>query len=160
MLHSIQHNSYSIIICDSLFDKTEASLILQKEFPHDDSIKEEDIMYSYCTYIAENAESLNLVEGERVFVLGKILDILNIPFSFDSTFYWISIIIIFLFSCFHTEKHNIDWWFVKKPLTSEKGWVPSQCLMDAESYKQYVEAKLNEKIDRLPVFESEYHKLL
>lgn len=50
---------------------TEASLILQKEFPHDDSIKEEDIMYSYCTYIAENAESLNLVEGEKVFVLGK-----------------------------------------------------------------------------------------
>lgn len=50
---------------------TEASLILQKEFPHDDSIKEEDIMYSYCTYIAENAESLNLVEGEKVFVLGR-----------------------------------------------------------------------------------------
>lgn len=35
------------------------------------SIKEEDIMYSYCTYIAENAESLNLVEGEKVYVLGK-----------------------------------------------------------------------------------------
>lgn len=45
-------------------------MILQKEYPHDDSIKEEDIMYSYCTYIAENAESLNLVEGEKVFVLG------------------------------------------------------------------------------------------
>lgn len=54
-----------------IFTKTEASLILTKEFPHDDSIKDEDIMYSYCTYIAENAETLNLVEGEKVFVLGK-----------------------------------------------------------------------------------------
>lgn len=54
------------------------------------------------------------------------------------------------------EKHNADWWFVKKPLTSEKGWVPSQCLMDADSYAQYVETKLNEKIDKLPVFESKF----
>ncbi|XP_031619550.1 titin-like isoform X6 [Contarinia nasturtii] len=98
----------------------EASLFLTRDEIVDESIKEEDIMYSYCTYIAENAESLNLVEGEKVYVL---------------------------------EKHNIDWWWVKKPLTSEKGWVPSQCLMDANSYKQYVETKLNEKIDKLPVFE-------
>lgn len=53
------------------FGKIEASLILTKEFPQDESIKDEDIMYSYCTYIAENAETLNLVEGEKVFVLGK-----------------------------------------------------------------------------------------
>lgn len=53
-----------------------------------------------------------------------------------------------------SEKHNPDWWFVKKPLTMEKGWVPSQCLMDTDSYAQYVETKLNEKIDKLPVFES------
>lgn len=53
------------------FGKIEASLILTKEFPQDESIKDEDIMYSYCTYIAENAETLNLVEGEKVFVLGE-----------------------------------------------------------------------------------------
>lgn len=55
---------------------------------------------------------------------------------------------------FNLEKHNTDWWFVKKPLTDEKGWVPSQYLMDIESYNAYVQAKLNEKIDKLPVFES------
>lgn len=52
------------------------------------------------------------------------------------------------------EKHNADWWFVKKHLTDEKGWVPSQNLMDADTYTQYVQTKLNEKIDKLPVFES------
>lgn len=35
-----------------------------------DIYKVENIMYSYCTYIAENAETLNLVEGEKVFVIG------------------------------------------------------------------------------------------
>lgn len=127
---------------------TEASLILTKEFPHDDSIKDEDIMYSYCTYIAENAETLNLVEGEKVFVLGKLTR--NVQTSIFKT--CVILIQLILFS--NTEKHNEDWWFVKKPLTSEKGWVPSQCLMDVDSYKQYVDSKLNEKIDKLPVFAS------
>lgn len=34
-------------------------------------------MYSYCTYIAENAETLNLVEGEKVFVLGMFIVLNN-----------------------------------------------------------------------------------
>lgn len=54
------------------FNLTEAWLFLSRDFAPDESIKEEDIMYSYCTYIAENAESLNLVEGEKVYVLGKL----------------------------------------------------------------------------------------
>lgn len=54
------------------------------------------------------------------------------------------------------EKHNEDWWFVKKPLTEERGWVPSQYLMDADTYANYVQTKLNEKIDKLPVFESKF----
>lgn len=54
------------------------------------------------------------------------------------------------------EKHNSDWWFVKKHLTDETGWVPSQYLMDADAYAEYVQNKLNEKIDKLPVFESTY----
>lgn len=54
------------------------------------------------------------------------------------------------------EKHNTDWWFVKKHLTDETGWVPSQYLMSADDYAEYVQNKLNEKIDKLPVFESTY----
>lgn len=83
----------------------------------------ENVMFSICTYVAENNESLNLVEGERVYVI---------------------------------ERHNSDWWFVKKNLTDEKGWVPSQYLMDEVRYTHYVQKKLHEKIDQLPVFESEY----
>lgn len=66
----------SVEISESIFlihSQTEASLFLTREFAHDESIKDEDIMYSYCTYIAENAESLNLVEGEKVYVLGKLI---------------------------------------------------------------------------------------
>uniref|UniRef100_A0A1B0CIW0 Titin n=1 Tax=Lutzomyia longipalpis TaxID=7200 RepID=A0A1B0CIW0_LUTLO len=51
------------------------------------------------------------------------------------------------------EQQNADWWFVRKYLTDDKGWVPAQCLMDEVSYTHYVQKKLNEKIDKLPVFE-------
>lgn len=85
-----------------------------------DSI-DDDTMYSICTYIAENDDSLNLVEGEKVYVI---------------------------------ERHNADWWFVKKHLTSEKGWVPCQYLMNGPNYTHYVQKKLNEKIDKIPVFDS------
>lgn len=53
-----------------LCSTTEASLFLTSVFERDVSEKEEDIMYAYTTYIAENAESLNLVEGEKVYVIG------------------------------------------------------------------------------------------
>lgn len=56
-----------------MFISIEASLFLTREFPQDESIKDEDVMYSFSTYIAENAESLNLVEGKKVFVLGKLI---------------------------------------------------------------------------------------
>lgn len=126
-------------------DQAEASLFLTRDFSQDESINEEDIMYAYCTYIAENAESLNLVEGEKVFVIGK---------TNKNIFNFLLFKSIHLFFVLVAEKHNADWWFVKKPLTEERGWVPSQFLMDAESYTQYVQKKLNEKIDKLPVFES------
>lgn len=32
---------------------------------------EGDVLFSICSYVAENDEALNLVEGERVYVLGK-----------------------------------------------------------------------------------------
>ncbi|KAK9882447.1 hypothetical protein WA026_021478 [Henosepilachna vigintioctopunctata] len=51
------------------------------------------------------------------------------------------------------EADDSNWWFVKKQTTNEKGWVPSKLLMDETHYKIYVQKKLNEKIDQLPVFE-------
>lgn len=32
--------------------------------------EEDNIMYSICTYMAENDDALNLVEGEKVYVIG------------------------------------------------------------------------------------------
>lgn len=63
---------------------------------------------------------------------------------------------IYLFYFCISERHDSDWWFVKKHLTEEKGWVPSQYLMDVVRYNHYVQKKLNEKIDKLPVFESKF----
>ncbi|CAD6240006.1 GSCOCG00002463001-RA-CDS [Cotesia congregata] len=77
-------------------------------------------MFSICSYVAETDEAINLVEGERVYVI---------------------------------EHTNTDWWFVKKHLTQEKGWVPAQYLLDEEHYTIYLQRKLHEKIDKLPVFE-------
>lgn len=82
-----------------------------------------DVLYSVYPYAAENEEGLNLVEGERVFVI---------------------------------EHTNQEWWFVKKYLTEEKGWVPATLLKDETSYALYVQRKLHEKIDKLPIFESKY----
>jgi len=77
-------------------------------------------MYSICNYIADNNEAINLVEGEKVTVVGR---------------------------------HSSEWWYVKKSTTEEEGWVPAQYLMEPEEYAQYVQNKLHEKIDKLPVFE-------
>lgn len=52
------------------------------------------------------------------------------------------------------ETPNADWWFIRKNLTEEKGWVPAKILMNEVKYAIYVQRKLNEKIDKLPVFES------
>lgn len=56
--------------------------------------------------------------------------------------------------CVYLESNNQEWWFVKKHLTEEKGWVPSIYLRDETSYMRYVQKKLHEKIDRLPIFQS------
>lgn len=54
------------------------------------------------------------------------------------------------------ESNNPDWWFVRKHLTEEKGWVPAVYLRDEPSYTLYVQKKLHEKIDKLPIFESKF----
>ncbi|KAK9730490.1 Variant SH3 domain [Popillia japonica] len=83
-------------------------------------VTEGDVLYSIYSYVAEADQAIDLVEGEKVYVL---------------------------------DMDNTDWWFVKKHLTEEKGWVPAQYLMDEANYTVYVQKKLHEKIDKLPVFE-------
>ncbi|KAK3921146.1 Titin, partial [Frankliniella fusca] len=83
-------------------------------------VQDGDLLYCICSYVAENDDAMNLVEGERVYVL---------------------------------ESHNSDWWFVRKTLTAEKGWVPAKILKDEVSYTHHLTHSLHEKIDKLPVFE-------
>ena len=51
------------------------------------------------------------------------------------------------------EWNNNDWWYVRKHLTEESGWVPAQYLKDEQTYTMYVQKKLVEKIEKLPVFD-------
>lgn len=55
------------------------------------------------------------------------------------------------------EWNNTDWWYVRKHLTEEAGWVPAQYLKDERTYTLYVQKKLVEKIEKLPVFDSEFY---
>lgn len=111
-----------------MFYIEEASLsIKQTEYIEEEDIievNEGDILYSISSYRAEADQAIDLVEGERVYVI---------------------------------DNDNADWWYVKKHLTEEKGWVPAQYLMDEENYTIFVQKKLHEKIDKLPVFERKYN---
>jgi len=98
----------------------EHSESMQQEFAHAFEVKEGDAFYALATFVSETGEAMNLVEGERVYVL---------------------------------EWNNADWWYVRKHLTEETGWVPAQYLKDEETYTMYVQRKLVEKIEKLPVFE-------
>uniref|UniRef100_A0A182JJK3 Titin-like n=1 Tax=Anopheles atroparvus TaxID=41427 RepID=A0A182JJK3_ANOAO len=51
------------------------------------------------------------------------------------------------------EHSNSEWWYVKRSWSEERGFVRREYLMDAVTYPQYVQKTLNEKIDKLPVFE-------
>ncbi|TDG44139.1 hypothetical protein AWZ03_009416, partial [Drosophila navojoa] len=106
-------------VVQQLFNEDGASLNITREMDVDES-QVENIMYSICNYIADNDEAINLVEGEKVQVIGR---------------------------------HSSEWWYVKKSITEEEGWVPAQYLMEPAEYAQYVQNKLHEKIDKLPVFE-------
>lgn len=102
---------------------TKEKEIFDNEFEviHEGDIEKGDVFYSISFYDAEADQAIDLVEGEKVYVV---------------------------------ETHSADWWFVKKHLTEESGWVPAKILMDETQYVKYVQRKLNEKIDKLPVFES------
>ena len=58
------------------------------------------------------------------------------------------------------EWNNNDWWYVRKHLTQESGWVPAQYLKDEHTYTMYVQKKLIEKIEKLPVFDSKSLNIL
>lgn len=58
------------------------------------------------------------------------------------------------------EWNNTDWWYVRKHLTEESGWVPAQYLKDEQTYTMYVQKKLVEKIEKLPVFDSKYSSIV
>jgi hypothetical protein len=45
---------------------------------------------------------------------------------------------------------------VRKYITEEKGLVPAALLQDEPTYTAYVQKKVHQKIDKLPVFESKY----
>ncbi len=85
------------------------------------NIQEGDVFFALATFVSETGEAMNLVEGEKVYVL---------------------------------EWNNADWWYVRKHLTEECGWVPAQYLKDEQTYTMYVQKKLVEKIEKLPVFDS------
>lgn len=71
---------HELIEC-SLYTE-EATLSITKEFQPADYDDDTNLMYSIATYVAENSETLNLVEGERLYVIGGILSFLSI-FSTD-----------------------------------------------------------------------------
>lgn len=106
-------------------------------------------MFAIRSYIAENGDALDLVEGEKVYVIGNLIRRISVFFFF---FYQKKLKSIYLF--IFLESNNQEWWFVKKHLTEEKGWVPSIYLRDETSYMRYVQKKLHEKIDKLPIFQS------
>ena len=68
----------------------------------------------------------------------------------------IKLLLLILFKVYVLEWNNADWWYVRKHLTEESGWVPAQYLKDEQTYTLYVQKKLVEKIEKLPVFDREF----
>lgn len=52
------------------------------------------------------------------------------------------------------EKTTQDWWFVRKLVTNEKGFVPPSVLEDSDTYTSYMKDTLTKKIEKLPVLRS------
>jgi hypothetical protein len=55
------------------------------------------------------------------------------------------------------ERFNADWWFVRKKITLEQGFIPSKVLTDSASYTYILRDKLDLKIEKLAVFK-EFHQ--
>lgn len=55
------------------------------------------------------------------------------------------------------EKTSQDWWFIRKVVTNEKGFVPSSVLEDSATYTHYMKDTLSKKIEKLPVLRSKIY---
>ncbi|CAG2174465.1 unnamed protein product, partial [Oppiella nova] len=53
------------------------------------------------------------------------------------------------------ERHTSDWWFVRKRLTNESGYIESKNLVDSTAYTHILRNKVEEKIHNIPVYEVE-----
>lgn len=58
------------------------------------------------------------------------------------------------------EKTSQDWWFVRKVVTNEKGFVPPSVLEDSATYTHYMKDTLSKKIEKLPVLRSKIYIFL
>ena len=85
-------------------------------------IKEGDIFFALATFISETGEAMNLVEGEKVRF--KTFFQSSKRFGFYKTF-CVQVHVL--------DWGNDDWWYVRKHLTEESGWVPAQYLKDEQA---------------------------
>ncbi|CAG2101276.1 unnamed protein product [Medioppia subpectinata] len=53
------------------------------------------------------------------------------------------------------ERHTSDWWFVRKRITNESGYIESKNLVDSVTYTHILRDKVDEKIDKIPVYQTE-----
>ena len=98
---------------------------------------------SFKTFTAESVQALDIQEGDIFFALATFVSETGEAMNLVEG------------EKVHVlEWMNTDWWYVRKHLTEESGWVPAQYLKDEQTYTMYVQKKLLEKIEKLPVFDS------
>ena len=94
-------------------------------------------------FVAESVQTLNIQEGDLFYALATFVSETGEAMNLVEG------------EKVHVlEWNNADWWYVRKHLTEESGWVPAQYLKDEQTYTMYVQKKLLEKIEKLPVFDS------
>ena len=105
--------------------------------------------YSSIIFVAESVQALNIQEGDLFYALATFVSETGEAMNLVEG------------EKVHVlEWNNADWWYVRKHLTEESGWVPAQYLKDEQTYTMYVQKKLLEKIEKLPVFDSKLLLLL
>ncbi|XP_054168359.1 titin-like isoform X2 [Oppia nitens] len=53
------------------------------------------------------------------------------------------------------ERHTSDWWFVRKRLTNESGYIQSRNVVDTDTYTNILKDKVVQKIEKLPIYQIE-----
>lgn len=54
------------------------------------------------------------------------------------------------------ERLNQDWWFVRKKITNQMGFVAAESVVDTVSYTHYINDSVNELIEKLPRSECKF----